>query len=245
MIPPQTLLFDLDDTLIHCNKYFNESLELFAEWMVQRFPDYSKEELLKKQLALDLAGVQQHGFLKERFPESLVETYRFFSQRSGRSEDPDEMKRLYEMGFGVYDQNYESYPFMEETLQTLRLQGHRLILYTGGEPTVQKVKVEQLGLRRFFEDRIHVVQHKNTAALRAVLNERDCHPESTWMIGNSARTDIIPALENGIHAIFIPNEQEWEYHRADIRVTPRGALIELKSLKDVPSAISAYLGQSG
>jgi putative hydrolase of the HAD superfamily len=61
------------------------------------------------------------------------------------------------------------------------------------------------------------------------------------MIGNSLRTDIVPALESGIHAIFIPADNEWNYNIVEVKSEPAGAYLTISSLNQVPNAINAYL----
>ncbi|WP_313778051.1 hypothetical protein [Paenibacillus larvae] len=81
---PQTILFDLDDTLIHCNKYFDIVLERFGKIMMSWFSEYSvrETEIREMQLEIDLAGVHVHGLKAERFPQSLAETYEHFSKNA-------------------------------------------------------------------------------------------------------------------------------------------------------------------
>jgi len=241
----QTVIFDLDDTLIHCNKYFNEVLRRFAERMGAWFPGIPDEAILRKQLEFDLEGVHRHGFKKERFPLSLIETYEYFCELTGKKPVLSDKEWLYELGHDVYEQQFEPYPHMEETLEELKERGNRLCLYTGGDPLVQKRKIEQLNLQTYFEKRIYIVQHKDTAAMRQVVKETGGNPLNTWMVGNSARTDILPALETGIHAIHIANETEWEYNRAEIRVKPKSVYVTVTSLKEVPDSIERHRVRPG
>lgn len=237
----QTVFFDLDDTLIHCNKYFIGVLDRFVRQIKAWFPEVSNKEIRDLQLEFDLAGIKKQGLVKERFPHSLAEVYDHFAKRSGREWLSLEREQLIELGFQVYEQEYEPYPDMAETLQRLRDDGHKLKLFTGGDPVIQMAKVDQLNLKRFFGEQIYVAKHKNTEAFEGVLRRTGSIPEYTWMVGNSARTDMIPALEAGAHAIFIPNDTEWVYNQVDINVPPSGAFIQLEELKEVPEAIRDYL----
>ncbi|MEB3101063.1 HAD family hydrolase [Ferviditalea candida] len=239
----QTILFDLDDTLIHCNKYFISVIERFARLMAEWFKGYpfTAEDFKRKQSELDLAGVHVHGFVKDRFPQSLVETYAYFSELTGRKKRAEEENFLFRLGLSVYEQEYEPYPFMSETLDHLKNQGHELCLYTGGDQAVQTFKVRQMNLESYFEDRIFISPHKTTDVLEGVLKTMDLERSLTWMIGNSARTDIIPALEAGINAIHIPASKEWEYNSVEINIEPRGVFKKLPSLKHVPPTIRNHI----
>lgn len=234
------LLFDLDDTLIHCNKYFDLVIDQFSEMMLDWFSSFplTKEHVKKKQQELDLAGIHISGFTASRFPESFAETYDYFSALYGRERDPRERKRVLELGYTVYDSEFELYPDVVETLSRLRDEGHLLSLYTGGERAIQTKKVEKVNLAPFFEDRIFVAQHKNAEALERILRTMDFDRSVTWMIGNSLRTDIAPAMECGIGAVYIPPLSNWAFDLADVQLGTSERLLRVSSLQEVPAAIA-------
>ena len=114
---------------------------------------------------------------------------------------------------------------------------------TGGDPAVQMRKVREAGLERFFGDRIHITRHKNTEFLEALIRSHGFDRSRTWMIGNSIRTDVVPALTAGIHAIHMRAQTEWEYNVVQIDVEPKGAFFTLDHLKDVPDTIYQYVNR--
>jgi putative hydrolase of the HAD superfamily len=233
------LLFDLDDTLIHCNKYFDLVIDQFADLMETWFSSdrLSKAEIKKMQLEIDLAGIHVSGFMKERFPESFAETYDYYAALYGRDTDPEERDRLIDLGYTVYDSEFELYPNVVDTLKKLQEAGHQLSLYTGGDQMIQRSKVEKVNLSPFFEDRIFVAQHKNSEALEGILRTQSFDRSITWMIGNSLRTDIVPAIECGIGAIYIPPLSNWAFDLVDIPVGNTERLLRLTSIQEVPAAI--------
>jgi len=239
----QTLLFDLDDTLVYCNKYFHRVLDVFADEMASWFgpAGITRDEIASKQTEIDIAGIQIHGFKSEHFPQSMIDTYRYYRQYTGRASSPLEEERIWKLGNSVYDLEIEPYPFMEETLEALANGGHELHLYTGGDYAVQYRKFESLRLDRYFEDRVYVRQHKNKEALERILHDGRFDRASTWMIGNSVRTDVLPALHCGIHAVYLKQEAEWTYNVTPIDARPSGALLTLTELSQVPPAIHDYL----
>ncbi|MBJ6363687.1 HAD family hydrolase [Paenibacillus sp. GCM10012307] len=238
----QTLIFDLDDTLIHCNKYFFNVLERFVSLMHAWFEGYgvTEEDIRQKQVEIDIQSVSQLGFLIDHFPQSLVSTYDYYTDKYGRAASAVEKDTLWKLGVSVFDYEAEPYPHMEETLDALAKQGHTLHLYTGGEPIIQQRKVERLALERYFGSRIYVRHHKNNEALEQILTEGQFDRAHTWMIGNSIRTDVMPALTAGIHAIHVEALSEWAYNVVPVDVQPRGAFLLLKQLREVPSAIEQY-----
>lgn len=239
----QRILFDLDDTLVYCNKYFHFILDQFADEMTTWFASagLSRKEIMDKHTEIDIAGVHVLGFDSEHFPQSFVDTYRYFSHLTGRSPSAREEEKLWKLGNSVYELDVEPYPMMEETLDALARKGHELHLYTGGDTVIQRRKIDSLKLERYFDDRIYVRMHKNTSALEQILSEGGFDRAQTWMIGNSVRTDVIPALQCGIHAIYLKQDGEWAYNVVPIDATPSGAFLTLSELKQVPPAIHQYL----
>ncbi|GAA3409777.1 HAD family hydrolase [Paenibacillus hodogayensis] len=239
----QTILFDLDDTLIHCNKYFDAVLDQFADLIATWFNSYQvgTAEIKDKQYEFDLVGVQKLGFAVGHFPQSFVETYEHYSALTGREPSAEEREQLIKLGRSVYEfPTLEPYPDMTETLGSLREQGHELFLYTGGDLDVQASKVKRMGLDAYFGDRLFISPHKTTDVLESILSRHSFNRDKTWMIGNSIRTDVIPALETGINAIHIPAIMEWQYNVVNIEVQPKKAFLQLQKLLDVPPAISRY-----
>ncbi|WP_135546617.1 HAD family hydrolase [Paenibacillus cymbidii] len=241
----QTILFDLDDTLVHCNKYFELVLEQFVDQMQTWYAsdELSAESIRATQLEIDTSGVSRHGFTPKHFPQSLVDTYRHYAALTGREESEGEREWLIKLGSSVYDYEVEPYPYMVETLDKLRAQGHELILYTGGVAAIQRKKVKALSLEAYFGSRVHVSLHKTASSLETILRREKRDRGRTWMIGNSLRTDIVPALETGIHAVYIPAVLEWSYNMIEVTIKPKGAFLTLRSLSEVPNAIASYRRQ--
>jgi putative hydrolase of the HAD superfamily len=242
---PQTILFDLDDTLIHCNKYFDAVLDQFADLLSVWFAAYrlTEETAKKKQLEIDIAGVNVHGFTNDHFPVSLVKTYHYFSDLYGRTSSRHEEEELLALGKSVYNLQVEPYPGMVETLDRLQADGHHLYLYTGGVTAHQHKKIKSVKLETYFGDRIFVRQHKTAEALEEIVRELGLNRSESWMIGNSIRTDVMPALKAGLNVIYIPAIQEWEYNIVEITEEPKGFFLKLRHLHEVPDALSEAISK--
>lgn len=145
------------------------------------------------------------------------------------------------MGFKVFEIPVEPIPYMNETLQRLKEEGHELYLHTGGDEANQRRKITQLELTTFFEHRIFISEHKDTTALSDILKTIKTDPNVTWMVGNSLRTDIVPALEMDIHAIYIPAESEWQYNMVEVNIEHSSAFFTVESLQEVPDVIDKHI----
>jgi putative hydrolase of the HAD superfamily len=241
MTNQQTLILDLDDTLIHCNKYFKQSRKEFVKKMKEWFEVHSDEEILKKQLEFDLKNVNKYGLHSSIYPESLVMTYQYFCKKFNRGSNKDEIRAIRKIGRMVFEVKVEPLPHMYEVLDELQEDGHELYLFTGGDAKNQYRKIAQLGLETYFKKGIFIFEHKETKALKTVLEKLKSDKKSTWMIGNSLKTDIKPAIELGINSIHIPSKIEWSYNITDINIEPSGTFAELKSLQQLPIFLKEHI----
>jgi putative hydrolase of the HAD superfamily len=122
----------------------------------------------------------------------------------------------------------EILPEVPETLADLALR-HHLFLVTKGNITEQSGKVERSGLKEHFAA-VEVVAEKDAATYNAVVEKYGLLRESTWMIGNSPKSDINPALEAGLHAVFVPHHNTWMLERDELRPEAGdGRLLQVKS----------------
>ncbi|ANS74613.1 HAD family hydrolase [Paenibacillus yonginensis] len=236
----QHIIFDMDDTLIYCNKYFEAVLEDFTR-LLRHFLGKDRltaEEIRAKQVEIDVAGVHQVGFASHHFPESMVETYRYFATLLGHPISQIEEARITKLGLSVYDQLVEPYPGMIETLDVLKAQGHDLYLYTGGEAAIQQRKIDQMKLDVYFGDRIYIRQHKNVEALEEIIALHQFDRSRTWMIGNSLRTDIEPAIKAGINCIYLKQPDEWVYNIIELKPAKDTTMYTITSLQQVPEVIA-------
>ncbi|WP_136605906.1 HAD family hydrolase [Paenibacillus dokdonensis] len=241
----QHILFDLDDTLIHCNKYFGlvlgEFFELVHHWLGHE--KLSTDEIRQKQIEIDVAQVSKTGFSSGNFPNSLIETYRYFCRKLNRPIHLEEEQQLNKLGLSVYEQEVEPYPGMVETLETLQKEGHYLYLYTGGETAIQQRKIDQMKLSTYFDNRIYITQHKNESTLEQILQRGSFDRSSTWMIGNSLRTDVVPALTAGLQSIYIKQSDEWVYNMVELQQEPGSSFYTISSIEEIPDIIDIKIKQ--
>ncbi|MCM3571397.1 HAD family hydrolase [Neobacillus mesonae] len=236
----QTLILDLDDTLIHCNKYFKQSRNEFVKWMMRWFKNLSEKEIKEKLLELDLESIKKHGLHSSRYPDSLAATYLYFCKKYKKGLRAKEIEQVRKIGEHVFEIEVEPFPEMYDVLEKLKKDGHNLYLFTGGDHKNQYRKIKQLNLQPYFKDGVFIFEHKNTKALKNVLKKINAIKNATWMIGNSLKTDIKPALDLGINAIHIPAKIEWSYNIVDIDIEPRSTFAELTSLRQLPDYLREH-----
>ena len=117
-----------------------------------------------------------------------------------------------------------------ETLEYLSAR-HDLTLFTKGHPEEQKLKIGRSGLGGFF-GYTAIVKEKDATAYRRLVEERGMDPERTWMIGNSPKSDINPALEAGLNAVFVPHAHTWVLEKQELR-PGKGKLVLVEQFADL------------
>jgi putative hydrolase of the HAD superfamily len=117
-----------------------------------------------------------------------------------------------------------------ETLAYLTTR-HRLILFTKGEPAEQAAKVERSGLQGFFEA-IEIVAEKDAKTYSLLVNKHKIVKTQGWMIGNSPRSDINPAMQIGLNAVYIPHQHTWALEHEPV-VSGSGKLVILPSFREL------------
>lgn len=209
-------IFDYDDTMQMTHHHYTRGYLAFLNWIVEKLgsnvPDL---HLIINLLAeVNVKNVINFGFTKERFLMSFREVFIIVCNGIGITPSNKDIQEAYLIGEITFkEQTIIEEGFIggtEEVLDFLLKKGHHLILMTKGDLQWQAKKTELMECERWFDDRIHIVDHKNKENILELVGD---HPvERAWLVGNSIRSDIVPALEAGIKAIYIPCET-WTYER--------------------------------
>jgi putative hydrolase of the HAD superfamily len=221
----QTLLIDADDTLWENNIYFENAIAAFISCLDHR--EYSPAEVRQQLNEVERETILAHGYGVSSFRQSLITCF----ERLSHSEDHfTATKRELVSGFAqsIIDQEIELLPGVAETLPTLASR-HRLILVTKGNHAEQADKFQRSGLQSQFTA-VEIPPEKNSAAYHAICAKYELTPHTTWMIGNSPKSDINPALAAGLHAVLVRHPNTWVLEHEEIAAPPHGRhLLDLEN----------------
>jgi putative hydrolase of the HAD superfamily len=223
----QTLLIDADDTLWENNVYFERAIAAFISYLDHK--THTAVEVREHLNRCEHATIAAHGYGLASFRRSLLAC---FEQLSGSSATEEQRERI--LGFAeiIADHPIELLPQVRETLAELASR-HRLILVTKGNLGEQTGKLERSGLAPHFTA-VEVLPEKHHEAYLALSAHHRCDATHTWMIGNSPRSDINPALSAGLHAVFIPHDFTWVLEHETLNPAPSGQrLLELAAFPDL------------
>ena len=198
----QTLLIDADDTLWENNVYFERVIAavqaLLAPFGVA--PKRFRERLD----ALECEHIPVHGYGTVNFCRSLLEAFNIFLPAA---DHPDLCKRVEALALGILRQPVEVIEDVPETLEYLAAR-HTLYLVTKGNAEEQTGKIESSCLANKFQG-IEILAEKNAGTYCQLIERHGWEPSQTWMVGNSPRSDINPAIRAGMNAVFIPHAHTW------------------------------------
>jgi putative hydrolase of the HAD superfamily len=221
--PGQTLLIDADDTLWENNVYFERAIAAFIGYLNHHA--YTAAEVRKALNAVERETILAHGYGLSSFTRSLVTC---FERLSPEPVTEEKAQRIRGLAHAIAGQEIELLPGVAATLAELA-ERHHLILMTKGDHAEQADKLARSGLAPHFAA-VEIVQEKDPPTYRKVIARHELTPHSSWMIGNSPKSDINPALAAGLHAVFLFHKDTWVLEHAEIDPAPAGQqLIELDS----------------
>jgi putative hydrolase of the HAD superfamily len=207
---PQQLIIDADDTLWENNIYFEEAFEKFCEYL--NHSALKPDEIRAILDEIEISNNRIHGYGAVNFGRNLSQCYLRLAERAT---DEHDLARVAAIAHEILSREVELLEGVEETLPFLA-EKHELTLFTKGDPAEQNRKIDLSGLRPLFAH-CEIVKEKNAAAYRELAQTRHLDPERAWMVGNSPKSDINPALEAGLGAVFVPHERTWSLEREEIR----------------------------
>jgi putative hydrolase of the HAD superfamily len=225
-ISKQTLLIDADDTLWHNNIYFERTTDAFIDFL--KHSTLSRDEVRQVIIEIERVNVKTTGYGAESYATNLVEAYRRLSEGEI---DQRQLDEVFNFGMSILDADIELLHGVSETLADLSAR-HELVLFTKGNPDEQRSKIQRSGLALHFRH-VGIVPEKDVRAYVDVIATVGAVADRTWMVGNSPRSDINPALGAGLNAVFIPYERTWELEIEDISAPEGRTFLLLERFPDL------------
>lgn len=201
----RTLLVDADDTLwettifyVHCTNRFQDYMETlgFDRHLVAQTIDHAEKETVKI-----------HGYGPRGYITALGVAFERLHQERALPTDESLIAHARSFGEPVAALPMVLITGVERTLRDL-YPSTRLVLVTKGDPAIQQHKIDTSGLDRYL-DASYIVAEKNAETYHRIVAELGLDPTETWMVGNSPRSDINPAIAAGLGAILVPHDHTW------------------------------------
>lgn len=214
-----TIAFDADDTLWHSERVFRLTEERFAALLAEYV---ETDGLSQRLLETEKRNLQYYGFGRKGFVLSMIETA--IDVTDGKV--PTAILRdLIDLGRDMAAHPIEILPDVRETLETVA-ERYRILLITKGDLLDQEQKLARSGLGELFQA-VEIVSDKSQLTYQRIFTRHGDGPERSMMVGNSLKSDIVPAIEVGSWGIFIPHPLTWAHEHMDApKDAPRFRQIE-------------------
>ena len=232
--PRMAVVFDGDDTLWSTEPLYDAARDRARDEVEHAGLDGHEWERLERRIDVD--NVSRFGFSTERFPTSCVEAYDALCAAKSVTPTTDVRQRIADAARTVFSTDPLLLPHAREILEQLREQGIRLALLTKGDAVLQRRRIDHSGLARMF-DIIRVVDEKSPETFQEVVNSLSAQPERSWSIGNSIKSDVLPAIEAHLRAVWI-DAHVWE-HETLSNLPKNQSVLVANSIAQVPELITA------
>lgn len=224
----QTLLIDADDTLWENNIYFERAIAAFIGYL--NHETYTAAQVRSALNAVERETILSHGYGLTSFTQSLLTCYERLTTGAVTEEHRERIRSFAQT---IADAEIELLPGVAESLAELS-QRHHLILMTKGNHAEQADKLARSGVAPFFAA-VEIVKEKDPPTYLEVIARHELKPHTSWMIGNSPKSDINPALAAGLHAVFLVHKDTWVLEHAEVDQPAEGQhLIELDAFARLP-----------
>jgi putative hydrolase of the HAD superfamily len=225
------IAFDADDTLWH-----NERLYIAAQATLKALlAHYHRPEWIEERLyQTEMRNLQHFGYGIKGFALSMIETAVELTE--GRIAGSD-IQTLIDAAKGMLAADVELLAHVPETLAGL-MDTYPLMLITKGDLRDQEQKIARSGLARYFRH-IEIVSDKRPENYAVLLQRHSIAPARFLMVGNSLRSDILPVLELGARAVYVPYELTWVHESATLPLTEHPGYYEIAHLGLLPGLLAA------
>lgn len=214
-----TIGFDADDTLWHNEQYFKLTEQRFRE-LLQGHAE--PEDLAQRLLDAERRNLKLYGYGVKGFTLSMIETA---LEITGGKVPTETISDILHAGRDLLAQPIEVFEGAGDVLEALR-PAHQLVLITKGDLFDQERKLAQSGLAELFTT-IEIVSEKTKSTYERIFADHNTPYDHAMMVGNSLRSDVIPALQAGSWGVHVPHEVTWEHEHAEEPVAePRYRLID-------------------
>jgi len=219
--------FDADDTLWHNESIFTMTQEKFRGILSSYGPEVVDQTLSSTQIKnLEIFGYGIKGFIL-----SMIETS---IQITDGEIQGNEIQQILDFGREMLTAPIELLPFVEQVVDELSKKYH-LLLITKGDLIDQETKIARSGLAEYFTG-VEIVSDKNSEAYEKILSRYDIVASRFIMIGNSMRSDIVPVVQIGGHAVHIPYCTTWDHEQKHPYIDPKN-FKQLKHIGLLPELI--------
>ncbi|MDB5202773.1 MAG: family hydrolase [Ferruginibacter sp.] len=220
----KVIAFDADDTLWINEPYFQETEQKFSALLEDFMPRHS---VAKELLKTEIDNLPLYGYGVKGFMLSMIETILRITNHTASGET---IAKAIQYGQELLNRDIELLDGVEDVLKALWGK-YRLVVATKGDLLDQERKLKKSGIEHYFHH-VEIMSEKGEKDYQKLIKHLDCKPEEFLMIGNSLKSDIIPVLALGGHALHIPYHITWSHETVD-HVVEHANFHQQKTIADI------------
>jgi len=228
-MPVRVVGFDGDDTLWHSETRFHVTQGEFHELLERHVPEADADRRLAE---MELKNLGIYGYGVKSFTLSMLETAIELTEGQIPASD---LKVILGWGKRMLMEPTELLDGVEETLHKLS-PSYDMLLITKGDLFDQESKLAQSGLGDLFLG-VEILTEKNVDTYRGVFRRRSIQPKDFVMVGNSLRSDVVPVVSLGGHAVHIPYEVTWDHEHVPEEEMPKEGWRRIASIRELPGLL--------
>ncbi len=207
------IAFDADDTLWVNEPYFRETETKFCSLLEDYLPHHT---VAKELFKTEIQNLSLYGYGVKGFMLSMIETaLRISNNTAGTAV----VEKAIQYGKDLLEKPIELLEGVEEVLNLLKKR-YRLVVATKGDLLDQERKLKKSGLEHYFHH-IEIMSDKQETDYKKLIRHLDIQPDELMMVGNSLKSDIMPVLNIGGHAVHVPYHITWEHEQVEHRIEHR------------------------
>lgn len=223
------MALDADDTLWHNEPLFTSVRDQFCAMLARYQPEGIPNEWLD---GVEMRNLRHFGYGVKGFVLSMIETS---IEMTGGRVDASDISTIIGWGREMLGSPVELLDGVCEVVEELA-QGFPLILLTKGDLLHQETKLARSGLGHHFKG-IEIVSEKDAKIYRQVMTRYSVQPDGFVMVGNSLRSDILPVIEAGGHAVYVPYQETWVHERVQPEQLASVHFHEIASIRGLPELL--------
>jgi putative hydrolase of the HAD superfamily len=223
------IAFDADDTLWHNERLYTDAQVHFRQLLAQyQNPEWVDQHLYQT----EVRNLEHFGYGIKAFTLSMIETA--IDLTEGRVSAWD-IQAIIDLAKGMLAADVELLEYTATTIQELA-KTYELMLITKGELRDQEMKIARSGLASHFKH-VEIVSDKNRQSYTTLLRREAIEPERFLMVGNSLRSDILPVLEIGASAVYIPYSMTWAHEAGETPPADHPRFYTIEHLGQLPDLL--------
>ena len=228
-MPIEVIAFDADDTLWHNEPLFLDTKNKFEELLAAyQLPELTEDRLYET----EVRNLQHFGYGIKSFTLSMIETA--VELTDGRVTGSD-VQQIIDFAKDMINKPVRLLDDAEETVKALATK-HALMIVTKGDLFDQESKIARSGLGDLFRS-VEVVTNKDRSTYETITRKLGVDPSSFLMVGDSIKSDILPVLDIGGHAIHVPYDTTWRHEEVSNEVVSRYHFKRAEGIAKVPALI--------